>query len=191
MTTLPEQPSKPERLSTPLEGTGHRPWDPQAPIDAPLQLMQTQVQAAWVDYNGHMSESCYLLVFGDNSDAFFRSVGIDEAYRDQGGQSLYTVETHIHNIREVAEGEPLRLTLQLLDHDDKRVHIFHSMYHATTGDLLATAEQMLVHVDMAQGRSKPMPADLQARLQAIAKAHASLPTPPQVGKPMGIRRKAT
>jgi carnitine 3-dehydrogenase len=191
MTTLPEQASKPERLSTPLEGTGHRPWDPQAPIDAPLQLLQTQVQAAWVDYNGHMSESCYLLVFGDNSDAFFRSVGIDEAYRDQGGQSLYTVETHIHNIQEVAEGEPLRLTLQLLDHDDKRVHIFHSMYHATTGDLLATAEQMLVHVDMAQGRSKPMPADLQARLQAIATAHASLSTPPQVGKPMGIRRKVS
>ena len=65
------------------------------------------------------------------------------------------------------------------------------MYHATTGDLLATAEQMLVHVDMAQGRSAPMPADLQARLQAIATAHASLPMPPQVGKPMGIRRKVS
>jgi len=177
-------------LSTPLEGTPAPPWDPAAPIDAPLCQYRPTVLPEWVDYNGHMSESCYLLVFGDNSDAFFRFVGIDEAYRDQGGQSLYTVETHIHNIQEVAEGEPLRLTLQLLDHDDKRVHIFHAMYHATTGDLLATAEQMLVHVDMAQGRSTPMPADLQARLYAIAQAHASLPTPPQVGKPMGIRRKS-
>jgi len=189
--TAPDTPIKKSHgLSTPLEGTPAPPWDPSAPIAAPLCMYRPTVLPEWVDYNGHMSESCYLLVFGDNSDAFFRSVGIDEAYRDQGGQSLYTVETHIHNIREVAEGEPLRLTLQLLDHDDKRVHIFHAMYHATTGELLATAEQMLVHVDMAQGRSKPMPADLQARLQAIAKAHASLPTPPQVGKPMGIRRKA-
>jgi acyl-CoA thioesterase FadM len=142
-----------------------------------------------VDYNGHMSESCYLLVFGDSSDAFFRFIGIDERYRDEQGLSLYTVETHIHNIREVAEGEPLRLTLQLLDFDDKRVHIFHAMHHGASGDLLATGEQMLVHVDMAQGRATPMPADLQARLQAIAQAHASLPMPPQVGKPMGIRRK--
>jgi acyl-CoA thioesterase FadM len=145
----------------------------------------------WVDYNGHMSESCYLLLFGDNSDAFFRFIGIDEAYRDQGGQSLYTVETHIHNIQEVALGEPLRLTLQLLDHDAKRVHIFHSMFHATTGELLATAEQMLVHVDMAQGRSTAMAPDLQSRLHAIAQAHAALPMPPQVGKPMGIRRTAS
>jgi acyl-CoA thioesterase FadM len=117
-------------------------------------------------------------------------VGIDEAYRDQGGHSLYTVQTHIHNIREVAEGEPLRLTLQLLDFDDKRVHIFHAMHHGASGDLLATGEQMLVYVDMAQGRATPMPADLQARLHAIAQAHARLPTPSQVGKPMGIRRKA-
>jgi len=189
--TAPDTPIKKSHgLSTPLEGTPAPPWDPAAPIDAPLCQYRPTVLPEWVDYNGHMSESCYLLVFGDNSDAFFRFVGIDEAYRDQGGQSLYTVETHIHNIQEVAEGEPLRLTLQLLDHDDKRVHIFHAMYHATTGDLLATAEQMLVHVDMAQGRSKPMPADLQARLHAIAQAHASLPTPPQVGKPMGIRRKS-
>ena len=189
--TAPDTPIKKSHgLSTPLEGTPAPPWDPSAPIAAPLCVYRPTVLPEWVDYNGHMSESCYLLVFGDNSDTFFRSVGIDEAYRDQGGQSLYTVETHIHNIREVAEGEPLRLTLQLLDHDDKRVHIFHAMYHATTGDLLATAEQMLVHVDMAQGRATAMPADLQIRLHAIAQAHASLPTPPQVGKPMGIRRKS-
>ena len=190
--TAPDAPAKkPHGLSTPLEGTPAPPWNPAAPIAAPLCQYRPTVLPEWVDYNGHMSESCYLLVFGDNSDAFFRFVGIDEAYRDQGGQSLYTVETHIHNLQEVAQGEPLRLTLQLLDHDDKRVHIFHAMYHATTGDLLATAEQMLVHVDMAQGRATRMPDDLQARLHAIAKAHASLPTPPQVGKPMGIRRKAS
>ncbi len=189
--TSPDSPTKKAHgLGTPLEGTPAPPWDPTAPIAAPLCLYRPTVLPEWVDYNGHMSESCYLLVFGDNSDAFFRLVGIDEGYRDQGGHSLYTVQTHIHNIREVAEGEPLRLTLQLLDFDDKRVHIFHAMHHGASGDLLATGEQMLVHVDMAQGRATPMPADLQARLQAIAQAHASLPMPPQVGKPMGIRRKS-
>lgn len=189
--TSPDSPTKKAHgLGTPLEGTPAPPWDPSAPIAAPLCLYRPSVLPEWVDYNGHMSESCYLLVFGDNSDAFFRLVGIDEGYRDQGGHSLYTVQTHIHNIREVVEGEPLRLTLQLLDFDDKRVHIFHAMHHGASGDLLATGEQMLVHVDMAQGRATPMPADLQARLHAIAQAHASLPTPPQVGKPMGIRRKS-
>ena len=182
-------PAASSRLSTPLEGTPATAWDANAPIAAPLCLHQTTVRPEWVDYNGHMSESCYLLVFGDSSDAFFRFIGIDESYRDQGGHSFYTVETHIHNIREISLGEPLRLSLQLLDVDAKRMHIFHAMHHATTGELLATCEQMLVHVQMAQGRSAPMPADLQQRLAAIHAAHAPLGRPPQAGASIGIRRK--
>ena len=177
------------RLQTPLQGTPARPWDAQAPIAAPLCLHRPVVLPEWVDYNGHMSESCYLLVFGDNSDAFFRFIGIDEHYRDAGGHSLYTVETHIHNIREVAEGQPLRLTLQLLDADAKRLHLFHAMYHADSGALLATGEQMLVHVKMAEGRSAPMPQDLQARVQAILTTHGRLERPAQAGASIGIRRQ--
>ena len=185
---MAERPKPTHQLTTPLEGTGHRPWDPQAPIDAPLNLLQTTVAPQWVDYNGHMSESCYLLVFGDNSDAFFRFIGIDEDYR-AAGHSLYTVQTQLHNLREVSEGEPIRLTLQLLDADEKRLHIFHAMFHDVSGVLLATGEQMLVHVDMRSGRSAPMRPEMQAKVQAIRAAHAGLPRPAQAGAPIGIRRK--
>jgi carnitine 3-dehydrogenase len=180
----------PKRLSTPLEGTPAKAWDPLAAIAAPLCLHQPQVLPEWVDYNGHMSESCFLLVFGDNSDAYFRYIGIDESYRDVDNKSFYTVQTHIHNVREVAEGAPLRLTLQLLDMDDKRMHLFHAMYHASEGHLLATGEQMLVHVGMEQGRAAPMPAYLYERVAAVYQAHRHLPRPPQAGQPLGIRRKA-
>jgi acyl-CoA thioester hydrolase len=182
------EPADATRLTTPLEGTGHRPWDPNAAIDAPLCLLKTRVAPQWVDYNGHMSESCYLLVFGDNSDAFFRFIGVDEAYR-AAGQSLYTVQTHLHNLHEVTQGEPIRLTLQVLDADEKRVHLFHAMFHGISGELLATGEQMLVHVDMNEGRAVAMPHDLQQRVQAIRAAHSGLPTPAQAGRPIGIRRK--
>lgn len=175
-------------VRTPLENTPARAWDPAAPIDAPLCLHRPHVLWDWVDYNGHMSESCYLLVFGDNSDAFFRYIGIDESYRDQDGHSLYTAQTHIHYVKEVAQGEALRLTLQLLDLDPRRIHLIHCMYHAGSGDLLCTGEQMLVHVDMAKGRAATMPDFLYTRLQAILQAHSTLPIPPQVGRPMGIRR---
>jgi carnitine 3-dehydrogenase len=66
--------------------------------------------------------------------------------------------------------------------------MIHSMYHGDSGDLLCTGEQMLVHVDMAKGRAAAMPDFLYTRLQAILQAHATLPVPPQVGRPMGIRR---
>lgn len=177
-----------ERVVTAYEGTGHRTWEDTAEIKAPLPLHRTPVLPRWVDYNGHMSESCYLLVFGDTADAFFRYIGIDEDYR-AGGRSLYTVETHLHNRREVAQDEPLEITMQLLDHDPKRVHIFDEMRHGDTGDLIASAEQLLVHVDTTVGRSAPMPEYLRHRLAAIAESHAQLDVPAVVGRPMGIPRR--
>jgi acyl-CoA thioester hydrolase len=176
-----------DRVVTPYEGSGAVEWNGSTRIDAPLRLHRATVKPEWVDYNGHMSESCYLLVFGDSADAFFRFIGIDEAYR-AAGSSLYTVETHLHNRREVSEGEPIALSLQLLDHDRKRVHVFHEMTHGGTGVLLATAEQMLVHVDMASARAADIPAQVAERLDAIQAVHAGLPTPHVVGRPMGIKR---
>ena len=69
------------------------------------------------------------------------------------------------------------------------MHIFHEMRHGETGDLVASAEQMLVHVDMTAGRSAADAGVRSAeRLVAIRDAHRDLPTPDVVGSPMGIRR---
>ena len=174
-------------LRTPLEGTGARSWDVSVPIPAPLKLVVPEVISDWVDYNGHMSESCYLLVFGDQSDAFFRLIGIDEAYR-AAGQSLFTVQSMIFNLAEAHLGDRLELSLQLLDADEKRLHIFHAMHNAQTHELLATGEQMLVHVDMTEGKSCPMPPELLRKIAAIRAAHAALPWPPQAGRNIAIRR---
>ena len=174
-------------LRTPLEGTSAQSWDELAPIPAPLKLVVPEVISDWVDYNGHMSESCYLLIFGDQSDAFFRLIGIDEAYR-AGGQSLFTVQSMIFNLAEARQGDRLELSLQLLDADEKRLHIFHTMHNAHSHELLATGEQMLVHVDMTEGKSCPMPPDLLRKIAAIRAAHAPLPLPPQAGRNIAIRR---
>jgi carnitine 3-dehydrogenase len=63
------------------------------------------------------------------------------------------------------------------------------MLHATTGELLATGEQMLLHVDMNAGRAAPMPEWLLGHVQAIHAAHSTLPRPAQAGAAIGIRRK--
>jgi acyl-CoA thioester hydrolase len=164
-------------------------WGRRAMIDAPLALYQATVPAEWLDYNGHMTESCYLLLVGNAADAFFRYVGIDDAYR-AAGRSLYTAETHLHHLREAALGDRLGVPLQLLDAGPKSLHLFHTVRNEATGEQVATAEQLLVHVDMASGRVIPMPADLYYRLAAICEAHAVLPRPAAAGHVMGIRRPA-
>jgi carnitine 3-dehydrogenase len=135
-----------------------------------------------------MTEAAYLAAFGYSSDEFFRFLGIDDAYR-ASGNSYYTVETHIHHLRECSEGAPLYVTTQILDYDTRRVHLFHTMFHGDTHERLATGEQMIVHVDMGASRATPARPHVLETLAAIREAHQSLPTPKEVGKPMGIRKK--
>ena len=150
-------------------------------IPAPFRLHEVTVSPEWTDYNQHLTESAYLLIMGDSADAFFRTFGIDDAYRN-GGHSLYTVETHLRNLREAREGERLDLTIQVLGTDDKRLHIVHEMY-SETGGLIATAEQMLLHVDMRAGQAAPFPEPIARRLREISAAHAAaLPVPGYVGR---------
>jgi acyl-CoA thioester hydrolase len=174
-------------ITTPYEGSSAAPWRDGAVIPAPLRLHETAVCQDWVDYNGHMSESAYLLVFGDSSDAFFRFFGVDEQYR-ASGRSLYTAETHLRHLREAKLGDRLQLTLQVLGVDSKRLHILHEMYHAD-GQMVATAEQLLVHADTRSGRAAPFPGLVAGRLAKIQAAHAALPVPGYVGHVITIGRR--
>ena len=93
-----------------------------------------------------MTESRYLQVFGDATDAVLRLVGVDSGYL-AAGHSYYTVETHLRHLREVAGGETISVHTQVLGCDDKRLHLFHRLMQDDSGAELATAEHLLLHVD--------------------------------------------
>lgn len=153
----------------------------------PLRILDTKVSAAWVDYNGHMTEHRYLQVFGDTSDGVLRLIGVDLEYvRD--GHSYYTVETHIRNLGEAKLGEALYSTCQILSSDEKRLHIFSTIYNAATNEAVATAEQMMLHVDSKAGKAVAAPEKVLSKLRAITVAHAQLPTPDGAGRFVGQKR---
>lgn len=170
-----------------LASGGVIPWQRGDTVPTPLALYRTRVEPDWVDYNGHMSESAYLTAAGWASDALFRYIGDDEAYR-AGGHSFYTVETHIHFLLEVDLHEPITFTTQVLGADTKRIHLLHTMRHGDTDADLCTVEQMLLHVDTVAGRAAPMLPAVAAAVAAVAEAHATLPVPPRVGSIMRLAR---
>jgi carnitine 3-dehydrogenase len=150
---------------------------------APLRLHTAVVAPEWIDYNGHAHESRYLQVFGDTTDALLRHIGLDLG----AGSSYYTVETHLSHIGQARAEERLHTTTQLLGHDEKRLHVFHSLYRTGDEALLATAEQMLLHVDTQAERVAPAAPELLARIERIAAAHADLPRPERAGRAIGTR----
>jgi carnitine 3-dehydrogenase len=154
-------------------------------VSQPLRLHTARVLPEWIDYNGHAHESRYLQVFGDSTDALLRFVGVDAAYLANGG-SYFTVETHLSHLGQAVAEDPLHVTTQLLGFDEKRLHVFHSLYRSSDDELLATAEQMLLHVDAQTGRAGPAREDLLARVGAVAEAHAGLPRPDRAGRSVGM-----
>src|SRR6266852_5023372 len=95
-----------------------------SPSDAsdPLRW-ETRVLPEWVDYNGHATESSYLLMTSHAADELLGAIGIDAEYLRRGG-SYYTVETHICHLDEAKAGDRIEVTTQLLGADEKRIYLF-------------------------------------------------------------------
>jgi carnitine 3-dehydrogenase len=154
-------------------------------IAAPLRLHSAHVLPEWVDYNGHAHESRYLQMFGDATDALLRYLGVDAGYLEAGG-SYYTVETHLSHLGEGLAGDGLDVATRVLGFDDKRLHVFHELHRSRGDALLATAEQMLLHVDTAARRAEAAGPAILTRIAELAAAHAVLPRPERAGRAIGI-----
>jgi carnitine 3-dehydrogenase len=156
-------------------------------LSRPVRLLAARVPADWVDYNGHVHESRYLQLFGDATDAFMRFLGVDAEYLRAAG-SYFTVETHLSHLRELDAGDRAEVATQLLAADEKRLHVFHTLLREGEESPLATAEQLLLHVDAASGRAGPAREDVLARVRRVAAAHAALDAPERAGRRVGERR---
>ena len=154
-------------------------------VTGPLKMAEMQVLPGWIDYNGHMTESRYLYCASEVCDAFLRLIGADMDYV-AAGHSYYTAETHIMHLGEAKLGDRVTGTIQILSADDKRIHYFIRL--SVDGSEVATAEQMMLHVDMKAGKTCVAAPEVLARLRPIAAAHAGLPVPAAAGRAVGQRK---
>lgn len=160
-------------------------------FDAPFVAPDQTVEPEWIDYNGHLNMAYYNVLFDRCVDYAFEFLGLGHDYLKENDASFFTLEAHVTYLRELPVNAPVRATLQVLDFDEKRVHCFQELYHATENFLSATSESMALHVDMIEKRSAPFPPDILAKIKAAHAAHQSLPKPPQIGHVIGIPGKKT
>ena len=156
---------------------------------APFVSSVMKVEPAWIDYNGHLNMAYYNVLFDRAVDEVFELLGCGADYV-KTGFSTFTAEVHVRYLRELHEGDPVRVTFQLLDYDAKRMHYFEQLFHAEEGWVSATSENMSLHVDIGgeEGvrRSRPQVERCLARMKA---AHAQLPRPEAVGRNIAMPGK--
>jgi acyl-CoA thioester hydrolase len=149
---------------------------------APFVSSVMSVEPAWIDPNGHMNMAYYHVLFDRGVDEMYTLAGFGWDYLKERNHSFFTAEVHLRYLRELKQGDPVRVTFQLLEHDSKRLHFFQQLFHATEGWVSATCENLSLHIDMAARKVAPFPPDIARRLGEIGTSHGRLPRPEAVGK---------
>jgi acyl-CoA thioester hydrolase len=131
------------------------------------------IEPEWIDYNGHLRDAYYGLILSYATDALMDRLGMNAAYRAASGCTLYTVELHLHFLREVKQAERLTVTALILAADHKRLHLALELQRASDGEVAASAELMLLHVHQgATVASVAFPAPIAAAIAAFQAAGA-------------------
>ena len=154
-----------------------------------LTTYSTRIINDWVDYNGHLRDAFYLLIFSYATDALMDILGLDSDNREASGHSLFTLELHLNYLHEVKLDADVEVHTQVIGHDSKRLHLYHSLHLVGDDKALAGNEQMLLHVDLAGPRSAPFSEDTLGRLQAMVADQTDLPTPEYIGRVIALPPK--
>ena len=145
-----------------------------------------QIEPQWIDYNGHLNMAYYNVMFDRAIDELWLKLGIGPGYRTERNGSTFTAECHVRYLREIHLGDPVQVSILLVAADEKRLHTFEELRHASEGWLSATSENMTIHIDMAARKTAPFPPDIRARIQALANAHAAIPRPEGIGRKVAM-----
>lgn len=159
-------------------------------IPTPLELHTETVLPEWIDYNGHMNVAFYVLAFDHATDAMLEFLQLTHDYKAKENTTTFVADMNVTYRREVKEGDPLRFTTRILNCDEKRIHFWHEMYHATEGYLAATNELLSLHIDLTSRRVGPMTDAVFTWVNEVCNAHASLPEPAGLGRLIGMKKRS-
>lgn len=157
---------------------------------APVVVSRHAVLPEWIDYNGHMNVGYYGLVFDQASDVLLSDyLGIGVEFVHAAGQGPYALQSHQHYLKDQRLGERFSVQFRLMDHDEKRLHLFSEMVAEKSGSICATQEMMLMNVDHQTGRSAAYPAWAVQRFAQMKADHSGLAPPAQLGARLGLKRR--
>ncbi|HEY6517033.1 MAG TPA: thioesterase family protein [Steroidobacteraceae bacterium] len=139
-------------------------------------IYQTPIAPEWIDYNGHVRDAYYGLIASYAVDSLMDRLGMDAAYREQSGCTLYTVEMHTHYLREIGIKDRVQVKARLLGADRKRIHVALEFVCDGSEETAATCEVMLLHVRQTPTvLVAPFPEQVAAAIAALQRATAAMP----------------
>lgn len=153
-----------------------------------LLTLTHSIPESWTDYNGHMNVAWYVAAFDLATDSLLDEIGIGADYARTRKRSMFALEGHITYDRELLQDDQITVRTFIHDHDQKRIHFFHEMYHATENYLAATHELIGLHMNLEERRSAPFPEEALTRIKTLADRYPVSSDRHGMSRIIGIRR---
>ena len=124
-----------------------------------IDLINKKIIKDWIDYNGHMNLSYYILVFDMGAEVILSKFAMGEHSAKTTKKSTMVVETHTNYLKEVKENEEVVISLSHFDHDKKRLHYKLEMHEKSTNNLSATTEVLALYMNLNERKVSEFEAD--------------------------------
>lgn len=132
--------------------------------DRPAAPLERRIIPAWTDYNGHLNVTWIAHLFDLGTDNLLDALQIGEAYAAGTGCSTFALGAHVSYLSEARVGDDVEVHSTLAGVDAKRIKYRHELKASVGGRVIAVLEQVSMHVDLKERRSKPWPAEVKATL---------------------------
>ncbi|MDC0353709.1 thioesterase family protein [Candidatus Pelagibacter sp.] len=115
-----------------------------------VTLTNKKIIKDWIDYNGHMNLSYYILVFDMGAEVILSKFQMGEYSAKTTKKSTMVVETRTNYLKEVKENDEVVVSLAHFDHDKKRLHYKLEMHEKSTNILSATTEVLALYMNLKE-----------------------------------------
>jgi acyl-CoA thioester hydrolase len=126
-----------------------------AVITAPFEFDCGTVPPEWIDRNGHVNVTYYLVASEQATAGLYGELGLDEAMRARSGCGMFAAEHHMIYKTELRESDRMLVTALLLDCSDNGIHFLNCILRGSDRVLAAAVENLELHVNLAKRRVEP------------------------------------
>ena len=154
---------------------------------APHHVCSRVVGTDHINALGHLEAGRYVILFETAIAPLFETIGLTNAdliARTPAGATLspFLVEMHVTYQAELAAGDAVAITAQLLEHDARRARIMLQMTRSNDSRRAATCELLILNMDVTARKPAPW-SDLQTKAwHSFAAMHSGVDAPAEAGR---------
>jgi acyl-CoA thioester hydrolase len=133
---------------------------PPAPMRWPVRAFRCPVEPGWLDYNRHVNDAAYAVVFSRANETVIDALGLGAGYARASGRALFTVEARLRYLAAVAADGEFAARTVVAQADTKRLRLRTRLYDVSAGgggQVVADGDHLYLHVDRELGRVVPFP----------------------------------